>query len=76
MAIFTLANHVRIEEEWIPRDLNQTADYISRVTDYDDWVIDHGICKRLNYNEAHTLLTGLPTTTMLEYKTLISDFGI
>ena len=32
----TMANNVRIEGEWISRDLNQTADYISRITDYDD----------------------------------------
>ena len=38
LAIFAmaLANHVRIEPEWIPRDNNQKADYISRIVDYDD----------------------------------------
>ena len=42
MAIFALAmaNHVRIKGEWIPRELNQTANYISRITDYDDKAID------------------------------------
>ena len=35
MAVFATAmnNHVRIEAEWIPRGLNQTADHISRITD-------------------------------------------
>ena len=43
-----MANNVRIEGEWISRDLNQAADYISRITDYDDWgIIDHGIFRRL-----------------------------
>ena len=50
MAVFATAmnNHVRIEAEWIPRGLNQTADYIGRITDYDDWSIDHSIFRRLD----------------------------
>ena len=26
-----------LEPEWIPRDHNQIADYLSRIVDYDDW---------------------------------------
>ena len=50
MAVFATAmnNHVRIEVEWIPRGLNQTADYISRITDYNDWSINYSIFRRLD----------------------------
>ena len=33
-------NGIRLEVEWIPRSQNQIADYISRITDADDWMID------------------------------------
>ena len=50
LAIFATAmsNQVRIEAEWIPRDLNQKADYISRINNYDDWSIDHSIFRWLD----------------------------
>ena len=39
LKVFSLAvqNHIRLEPEWIPRDLNEKADYLSRIIDYDDW---------------------------------------
>ena len=27
--------------EWIPRSLNDKADYISRIQDSDDWIVNH-----------------------------------
>ena len=50
LAIFAtaFANQVRIEPEWIPRNSNQRADYISRIVDYDDWSIDPAIFKQLD----------------------------
>ena len=37
--IFKLAiqNNIVIEPEWIPREQNEVADYLSRIIDYDDW---------------------------------------
>ena len=42
LAIFStyLQQHIRIEPEWIPRDQNEQADYISRLVDYDDWMLN------------------------------------
>ena len=31
---------MHIEPEWIPRELNQQADYLSRIVDYDDWKLN------------------------------------
>lgn len=40
--IFTIcvANQIRLEPEWIPRSENEQADFISRIEDYDDWMLD------------------------------------
>ena len=32
-----------IEPEWVPREENQLADYLSRVVDYDDWGINKDV---------------------------------
>ena len=42
LQIFLLAvrHHMHIEPEWIPRELNQQADYLSRIVDYDDWKLN------------------------------------
>ena len=55
LAIFTIAleNQVRIEPEWIPRNSNQKADYISRIVDYDDWNIDAAIFHQLDARWGH-----------------------
>ena len=45
---FSLANKIRIEPEWIPRDENQQADYLSRIVDYDDWQIHPEIFAQLD----------------------------
>ena len=55
LAIFAtaLANQVQIEPEWILRDCNQKADYISRIVDYDDWSIDPAIFQQLDARRGH-----------------------
>ena len=30
---------IRLEIEWIPREMNDQADYLSRIVDFDDWGI-------------------------------------
>ena len=30
-------NNIEIEVEWIPRSLNEKADYLSKIVDFDDW---------------------------------------
>lgn len=34
-----LENNIRLEIEWIPREMNDQADYLSRIVDFDDWGI-------------------------------------
>jgi hypothetical protein len=42
MAIFEVCfqYNIKLDMEWIPRSKNEIADYISRIQDYDDWMID------------------------------------
>ena len=49
-AIFNISitHQVRIEPEWIPRETNQQADFISRIIDYDDWSLHPALFKVLD----------------------------
>ena len=42
LKVFSLVvqHQIRLEPEWIPRDLNERADYLSRIIDYDDWQLN------------------------------------
>ena len=42
-----IKNDIRIFPKWIPRDLNQYADYLSKFKDTDDWSIDKGTFARI-----------------------------
>ena len=50
LAIFNTSVRSRIwlELEWVPRECNQVADYISRITDYDDWMLNLVIFRKLD----------------------------
>ena len=43
MGVFSLAIEykIQLEPDWVPRELNEKADFLSRVTDYDDWYINN-----------------------------------
>ena len=45
MAIFELcfAHSIKLEIDWIPRSLNEYADAISRIIDYDDWSLNPSV---------------------------------
>ena len=32
-------NNIEIDVQWIPRLLNERADYLSKIVDYDDWIV-------------------------------------
>ena len=38
-----MRNLIRIEPEWIPREQNELADYLSQLVEYDDWMLNPGI---------------------------------
>ena len=50
LAIFknSISSQIRIEPEWIPREKNQQADFVSRIIDYDDWSLHPNLFKLLD----------------------------
>ena len=50
LAIFSVCmrNLIRIEPEWIPREQNKFADYLSRLVEYDDWMLNPEVFSMLD----------------------------
>ena len=44
----SIRNQIRIEPEWIPREANQQADFISRIVDNDDWSLHPNLFVKLD----------------------------
>jgi hypothetical protein len=38
---------IKLEPEWIPRELNERADFLSRIIDYDDWQLNPVVSSEL-----------------------------
>ena len=45
---FCTENGISLEIEWLPRTLNQKADYFSKIVDCDDWVLSVKLFNMLN----------------------------
>ena len=43
-----MQHQIRLEPEWIPRGLNERADYLSRIIDYDDWQLNPLVFSKLD----------------------------
>ena len=43
-----LANNIRLEPKWIPREENHMASYINMIVDHDDWSLDPIMFKLLD----------------------------
>ena len=41
-------NQIRLEPEWIPREVNEFADYLSRTVDHDDWMLNQIVFQELD----------------------------
>ena len=50
LAIFAIGvnNQIRLELEWIPREENEFADYLSRIIDHDDWMLNPAVFQELD----------------------------
>ena len=44
----SLSQHIHIEPEWVPREDNEVADYLSCIVDYDDWSLSHNTFRDLD----------------------------
>ena len=43
-----MCQNIHLKSEWIPRERNELADYISHIIDNDDWVLDPAIFAALD----------------------------
>ena len=43
-----MCQNIRLEPEWIPRERNELADYISCIIDHDDWFLDPAVYAALD----------------------------
>ncbi len=50
LKVFALAikHQIRLMPEWVPRELNERADYLSRIIDYDDWFLNPAVFAMLD----------------------------
>ena len=50
MAILSIClhQHIWLEPEWIPREENEFADYLSRIGDVDDWMLNPEVFQELD----------------------------
>ena len=37
--LLTIQFQIQLEPEWVPRELNEKADFFSRIINYDDWFL-------------------------------------
>ena len=45
---FTSVHGIRLSVEWIPRTLNQKADYYSKIVDFDDWCVSNDYFREID----------------------------
>ena len=48
MFTYCTVNGISLEIEWLPRTLNQKADYFSKIVDCDDWGLSVKLFNMLN----------------------------
>ena len=66
---------VRLDMEWIPRGLNDKANYISRISDFDDWKVNPQFSHGLMNCGVPIQWTVLPVLRTLSYLHSIVDSG-
>jgi len=73
---FCRTNNVILVPQWVPRELNVSADEISKIVDYDDWYTTLEFFTYLDIvSGAHILLIGLRMHPMLISQGLILGFA-
>ena len=50
LKIFALSinSHIHLQPEWVLRELNEQADYLSRIVDFDDWMLNPQVFEQLD----------------------------
>ena len=72
---FCRTNNVILVPQWVPRELNVSADEISKIVDYDDWYTTLEFLRTWIVSGARILLIGLRMHPMLISQGLILGFA-
>ena len=70
-----IKHHISLQIEWVPRTVNEKADYVSKIVNKDDWSISTDIFDILDRNWGHIPLTGLLLIIILNCQDLLPAFG-
>ena len=75
--IFSLCFKVGIylDIQWVPRSLNEKADFLSKIVDYDNWELASGFFRQLDELGDHLRLIALPPTTTRRSQNIFLDSG-
>ena len=70
LAILTigLSQQIRLEPGWIPREENEFADYLSRLCESDDWMLNPEFFQELDASGVRIPLICLLMCTIPNYK--------
>jgi hypothetical protein len=71
-----LINGISIDIQWIPREGNTQADYLSKIIDYQDWDVSEFFLNFINELWAYTQSIALPILPMLSSQDSTLCFGI
>ena len=57
LSIFELCfqHGIKLEMEWVPRSANEVADYVSRIRDFGDWMINPNLFQYLDQMSWQTM---------------------
>ena len=48
MFALVIRYQIRLEPEWVPREFNERADFLSRIVDYSDWFLNPAVFAELD----------------------------
>lgn len=73
--LLTSQRNIQLDVNWLPREQNSQADFVSKIIDFDDYSVMTKFSVTLMSSGAHILLTDLPAVTIPSCPGLIPDFS-
>ena len=67
---------IDLDIEWVPRSLNEKADYLGKVVDYDDWELAPEFFGNWTSSGGRLLLIALPLAITGRSQNIFQDSGI
>ena len=68
-------HNIHLDTEWVPRDHNARADFISKLVDFDDWQVTEVVLKDLDGLWGPIQRNVLPCISTKKSPDIFRDFG-